>query len=185
MASKENTPDSQSLQAFLVQKGLFMDKWFKCAQNNDLIAIKKPKALTIVEGRSGVRRINIRNHQIIADSPPEWAGYNLGPSAPEIVLGGLGACISHMFLVVAGLKNLPINKLEVETSGELDLRKGGIGHEHETPGLDNIHYTVRIDTKLTDSELNSLRTEVEKVCPMYNVIKNPQTITSSFVRIDK
>lgn len=179
----KDSSDSQSLQAFLVQKGKFMEKWFHCAQNNDAIAIKKPTTLTVVEGRSGIRRIKIRNHEIIADSPPEWAGYNLGPSAPEILLGGLGACISHMFLVVAGLKKLPINKLEVETSGELDLRKGGKGYENLTPGLDNIHYKVRIDTELSDKQLDELRVEVEKVCPMYNVIKNPNTITSSYERI--
>lgn len=184
MSSLNNTNDPQSLEGFLIQKGPVMEKWFNQAAEDASIAVKKPKALTAVEGRSGVRRITIRNHQILADSPQEWVGYNLGASAPEILLGALGACLSHMYLVVAGIKKLPISKLEIETSASLDLRKGGKNHEDELPGLDNIHYVVRIKSDLSDEQLENLKIEVENVCPMYSVIKNPNTITSSFVRID-
>lgn len=175
--------DFQSLECFLAQKGPVMEQWFEKARNDESLAIKKPKALTVVEGRSGIRRIAIRNHQILADSPPEWAGYNLGASAPEILLGALGACLSHMYLVVAGIKKLQIHKLEIETSGELDLRKGGQNHEDQVPGIDNIHYVVYIDSELTNEQLETLRQDVEKVCPLYNLIKNPNSISSDFVRI--
>ena len=47
------------------------------------------------EGRSGVRRVRIREHQIISDSPPDFAGYNLGASSPEQQLGVLGSCVTH------------------------------------------------------------------------------------------
>ncbi|EEF22656.1 conserved hypothetical protein, partial [Ricinus communis] len=53
------------------------------------------------EGRSGVRRIRIRDHQVISDSPPDFAGYNLGPSSPELQLGVLGSCVTHIFLIQA------------------------------------------------------------------------------------
>lgn len=53
-----------------------------------------------------------------------------------------------MYLVVAGIKKLPIKKLEIKTSGEVDLREGGEGNEDETPGIDNIHYIVYIDSIL-------------------------------------
>ena len=35
-------------------------------------------------GRSGVREIRIRDFQVISDSPPDFAGYNLGPASPEL-----------------------------------------------------------------------------------------------------
>lgn len=41
------------------------------------------KASVRAEGRSGVRRLRIREHQVISDSPPDFAGYNLGPSSPS------------------------------------------------------------------------------------------------------
>ena len=36
-----------------------------------------------VAGRTGVREIRARNFQLITDTPPIWAGHDLGPSAPE------------------------------------------------------------------------------------------------------
>lgn len=35
------------------------------------------------EGRSGIRRIRIRDFQILADTPDDFAGYNFGPGSPE------------------------------------------------------------------------------------------------------
>ncbi len=35
------------------------------------------------EGRSGVRRIRIRDFQVLTDSPPAMIGYDLGPSSPS------------------------------------------------------------------------------------------------------
>jgi hypothetical protein len=51
------------------------------------------------EGRSGVRRIRIRDHQILSDSPSGFAGYDFGPASPELQLGVLGSCLTHIFLL--------------------------------------------------------------------------------------
>lgn len=48
------------------------------------------KAQVRALGRSGVREIRIRDFQVISDSPPDFAGYNLGPASPELQLGVLG-----------------------------------------------------------------------------------------------
>ena len=56
------------------------------------------KASVKAEGRSGVRRLRIRDHQVISDSPPNFAGYDLGPSSPELQLGATHApARSHCF----------------------------------------------------------------------------------------
>ena len=57
------------------------------------------KATVRAEGRSGIRRIRIRDFQIISDSGPDFAGYNLGPTSPELQLGVLGSCLTHIFLI--------------------------------------------------------------------------------------
>src|SRR5437867_13351428 len=74
------------------------------------------------EGRSGVRRIRIRDHQVISDSPPDFAGYNLGPSSPELQLGVLGSCVTHILLIQAADREIAIDSLEVEVSGRIDPR---------------------------------------------------------------
>ena len=47
------------------------------------------RASTRAEGRSGVRRIRIRDFQMLSDSGPDFAGYNFGPTSPELQLGVL------------------------------------------------------------------------------------------------
>jgi hypothetical protein len=45
------------------------------------------RASATAEGRSGARRIRVRDFQVLTDSPPDFAGYDLGPSSPELQLG--------------------------------------------------------------------------------------------------
>lgn len=179
----------QSLNAFLKVKGPAMTKYFESAMGTTEEHIKNAVSVkttrTVVEGRSGVRRVFIRDHQILADSPPAWCGYNLGPAAPEIALGALGACIAHMYLAVAGMKQIDMESLEIETTGSLDLRKGGEGFEDEIPGLDNINYTVFLESNASEDVLKELHASVEKVCPIFNLIKYPNNITSKVVVGDK
>lgn len=51
-------------------------------QTDPLTEPHKLRARTKAEERSGVRRIRIRHHQILSDSPPDFAGYDLGPASP-------------------------------------------------------------------------------------------------------
>ena len=157
------------LPAYLKVKGPTMKSFYDAAlaANKDEDVIKRVTSKTVVEGRSGIRRITIRNHQIIADSPPAWCGYDLGASAPEILLGALTACISHMYLVVGGIQNVKFLSLEVEASGSLDLRRGSEGHEDKIPGIQNIAYTVFISSDETKQTLEELHALVEKICPLY------------------
>ena len=47
-------------------------------------------AQVTAEGGSGIRRVRIRDFQIITDAKTAMAGYDLGPRAPEVLLGALG-----------------------------------------------------------------------------------------------
>ena len=69
----------------------------------------KLQAKVTAEGRSGVRRIRIRDFQILSDSPPDFAGYNLGPGSPELQLGVLGSCLTHIFLIQAADRQVPLD----------------------------------------------------------------------------
>ena len=49
-------------------------------------------SMAATEGHSGVRRIRIRDFRVISDSPPDFAGYSLGPPSPELLLGAISGC---------------------------------------------------------------------------------------------
>ena len=134
------------------------------------------QARVSAEGRSGVRRIRIRDHQVISDSPPDFAGYHLGPSSPELQLGVLGSCVTHIFLIQAALRQVPLTSLEVEVSGVIDPRGGKPGHESTPIWPHNIAYTVHIDSPASQADIDALFQAVEQTCPILNLLRNPQQI---------
>lgn len=140
------------------------------------------RASTRAEGRSGVRRIRIRDFQIISDSGPDFAGYNLGPSSPELQLGVLSSCITHVFLIHAAQRNVPLDSLEVEIQAEMDGQAGKPGFEHVPVYPHNIAYTVHLSSPASDEEIAALHEAVERSCPILNLLINPQQINGSIVR---
>jgi uncharacterized OsmC-like protein len=124
------------------------------------------------DGRSGVRHIRIRDFQIITDSPPDFAGYDLGPSSPELVLGGLASCLNHSYLIQAAALEVPIESIE----GTIDPRVGSPGYETTPVYPQNIAYLVRIAGPAFAAQIQTLRDNVEKFCPILNRLKQPQTI---------
>jgi uncharacterized OsmC-like protein len=139
------------------------------------------KASTQVEGRSGIRRIRIRNFQIISDSPADFAGYDLGPSSPELQLGVLSSCLSHIFLIQAADRQVPLDALRVEVTAEQDPRAGQPGFENVPIYPHNIAYTAYVTSPASDEELQALYEAVEQACPILNLLKNPQTLTGTIV----
>lgn len=142
------------------------------------------KASVRAEGRSGVRRLRIREHQVISDSPPDFAGYNLGPSSPELQLGVLGTCVTHIFLIQAAERQVPLESLEVEVTGVIDPRGGKPGHEATPIWPHDIGYTVHIDSPAGRAEIDALFEAVERSCPILNLLRNPQSIRAEVRHTD-
>jgi uncharacterized OsmC-like protein len=138
-------------------------------------------ARATAEGRSGVRRIRIREHQILSDSPYDFAGYNFGPSSPELQIGVLSSCLTHIFLIHAADRQIPLDSLEVEVHATQDGRAGKEGFEHIPRYPHNIRYTVHLETTATPKEIAELHAAVEEACPILNLLVNPQEVRGNVV----
>lgn len=139
------------------------------------------KASVTAEGRSGVRRIRIRDFQVITDSPPSFAGYDLGPGSPELQLGILGSCLNHTYLIQAAILQVPLESVEVDVTGRIDPRAGQPGHEATPVYPHDIAYTVRLSSPAAGAEIEALTRAVEKSCPILNLLRSPQQIRGSVV----
>jgi len=135
------------------------------------------KARAVAEGRSGVRRIRIRDFQVVTDSPPDFAGYDLGPSSPELQLGVLASCLNHSFLIQAAATQTPITSIEVEVEATIDPRAGSSGHEATPVFPQNIAYVVRIESDAPSEDIEELQRRVERACPILNLLRAPQEIS--------
>ncbi|MGC4189912.1 MAG: OsmC family protein [Thermomicrobiales bacterium] len=137
------------------------------------------EARVTAEGRSGVRRIRIRDHQILSDSGPELAGYDFGPGSPEIQAGVLGSCLTHIFEIQAAEREIWLDALEVQVRAVQDFRAGQPGFEDVPRWPHQFNYTVTIESGEPEERIRELHQAVEDVCPILNLLVNPQTITGS------
>ncbi len=133
------------------------------------------------EGRSGVRRIRIRDFQILMDTPSDFAGFDFGPGSPELQLGVLGSCLTHIFLIQAADREVPLDALSVDVTGEIEFRAGQPGFEHVPVYPHNIQYTVHVDSPASHEAIQDLHRAVERACPILNLLLNPKPIGGNLI----
>ena len=106
-----------------------------------------------------------RSFSIRADEPQELLGRNTAPNPQELLFTAMNACMLVGYVVGASVKGITLEKLEIETQGELDLR-GFLGIDEKVkPGYDSIQYTVRIKGNGTHEQFQEIHDTVVKTSP--------------------
>jgi uncharacterized OsmC-like protein len=78
------------------------------------------------------------------DEPCELGGSNRFANPQEHLLAALNACMMVGYVAQCAVRGITLEKLEIETHGEIDLR-GFLGIDSAVPpGYDNLSYVVRI-----------------------------------------
>ncbi len=147
-------------------------------QSGDAAAVAL-KASASAEGRSGVRRIKIREFQVISDSPSDFAGYDLGPSSPELLLGALSSCLTHTFLIHAADQGVSLGDVKAEVTAQIDPRGGTKGNESIPVYPYAINYKVDLLSSATSEEIARVKAAVETFCPILNLLKRGNEVTGS------
>lgn len=142
------------------------------------------QATVSASGRSGVRRIRIRDFQIISDSPPAFAGHSLGPSSPEIQIGLLGSCLAHSFLIQAAAQDIPLDALAVTVQAEQDERGMHAELAHIPWYPQNLRYRLDVTSPVATATLRRLLDQVERTCPIVNLLLHPQTVSGQLTRVN-
>lgn len=167
------------LRDFLVEKRAALLRRAEAARSGSGSA-PPLRAHVRVEGGTGLRQVRTgeSRFQFIHDNPRDLAGFDLGPSAEEHQLGVMGTCLTHIFEIQAAQRQVVLDGLELEVEGTLTPRRAG----GEPPRLRDVRYTVHIASPEPAEKIDALRAAVEAVCPIYNLLKDPQTITGRIVR---
>ena len=85
-----------------------------------------------------------REFTIRMDEPPELFGRNTGPSPQEMLVAAFNASMVASYVSACSLAGVALDKLTIETEGELDLR-GSLGLDASVrPGYAQLSYRVRI-----------------------------------------
>lgn len=135
----------------------------------------KLSAHVVAEGRTGVRRLHIRNFQFLSDGPQSIGEFNLGPGSWPTVVGVLGSAVAQDFLMQAALKGIPLDQLEVVFTSRPGAAPAAKGRPRVAYPRDLV-YTAYIVSSASDAALDELRQTVERVSPVLNLVSQAQTI---------
>ena len=122
-----------------------------------------------------------RHFTIDADEPFELLGRNTAPNPQELLMTALNACITVGYVAGAAVKGITLEKVEIETSGELDLR-GFLGIDAAVrPGYETIRYVVRLKGNGTAEQFRQIHETVMKTSPNYFNISRAVKVDAQLV----
>ncbi|WP_017872421.1 OsmC family protein [Candidatus Caldatribacterium saccharofermentans] len=114
----------------------------------------------------------VRHFSLSFDEPPSLGGKDSAPNPVEGLLASLVGCLGIVTVVVAREKNLPVEGVSIEVEGDLDPR-GFMGqYDVVRPGFLAVRFVVKVRGKLSSDDLAALLKEVEKRCPVSDVLSN-------------
>lgn len=123
-----------------------------------------------------------RRFTLRSDHPPELLGENTGPTAVEILLSGLGACIMGTYTAHATAKGIRIDALEVELEGAIDLN-GFLQLAPTRAGLSHVRANVRVKSDASERRLAELLDIMTNASPVYDSVANPVSIETAIERL--
>ena len=122
-----------------------------------------------------------RRFSIDIDEPCELGGSNQFANPQEYLLASLNACMMVGYVAQCALRGITLEKLEVETHGEIDLR-GFLGIDPAvSAGYDNLSYVVRIKGSGTREQFVEIHKAVMATSPNFHNVSRPVHLNPTLV----
>jgi uncharacterized OsmC-like protein len=122
-----------------------------------------------------------RQFSIDIDEPCELGGSNLCANPQEHLLAALNACMTVGYVAQCALRGISLEKLEIETQGEIDLR-GFLGLDPAVPpGYDNLSYVVRIKGSGTKEQFAEIHKAVMATSPNFYNVSRPVNLKPTLI----
>jgi uncharacterized OsmC-like protein len=125
------------------------------------------KSETVVQGYEiGGQKVK-RIHTFVIDEPKELLGEDTSANPQEYLMGAMNACIVNTYVIAAAMKGIKLEKVEMQTEGELDLR-GFLGTDKNViPGYKELKYKVRLKGNGTREQYEAVHKAVVATSPNY------------------
>jgi uncharacterized OsmC-like protein len=123
------------------------------------------KSETVVQGYEiGGQKVK-RKHTFVIDEPKELLGEDTSAHPQEFLMGAMNACILNTYVIAAAMKGIKLEKVEMETEGELDLR-GFLGIDRNVmPGYKELKYKIRLKGNGTKEQYKEVHKTVVATSP--------------------
>ena len=139
------------------------------------------KTETVIQGYEiGGQRVK-RVHTFVIDEPTELLGEDTSGNPQEYLMGAMNACIINTYVIAAAMKGIKLEKVEMETEGELDLR-GFLGIDKNViPGYRELKYKVRLKGNGTREQYEEVHRTVVATSPNYYNISHAIKLNTELV----
>jgi len=118
-----------------------------------------------------------RSFRLTGDHPEGLLGQNTAPAAVETLIAAASACIAGGWATFGAAMGIPVEALEIDLEGDVDLQGFmGLG-KNVRPGLQRIRGTIYVKSPASDEQLQSLKDTAEKRSPVVDSLRVPvQTV---------
>ena len=124
--------------------------------------------------------ISVRDVTGIIDEPKERGGTNMGLTPTETLMASLIGCTNVITQRIAHTMGVEIGAMEIGLTAEIDRRGVLLQEEIEQP-FSNIVMNIDVTTDATPEQMEAIRTDLQKFCPVAKVIRNSGiTITENW-----
>jgi uncharacterized OsmC-like protein len=112
-----------------------------------------------------------------ADHPEVFASADKGATPVELVLVGLGACLTAGIAAVAQHRNIQLRSVLATIEGGMDIQ-GILGIDSDVRnGFDGIKVTYKIDADATPDEIKAVVAQSQKRSAVFDIVTNPTNVT--------
>ena len=136
-----------------------------------------------IEGFYGLgdEQTHVRKFSFDADHPLVFASEDHGATPAEILLVGLGSCLTAGVAAVAQNREIQLKSVSATVEGDMDIL-GILGADPEVRnGFTDIRVTYHIDADATQQEIEALVAQSQKRSAVFDAITNPTNISVKVV----
>lgn len=128
-------------------------------------------------GRTSVK---VRDVSSIIDEPAERGGTNLGLTPTETLMSSLIGCTNVISKRIAHGMGVEMGEMKVSLSADFNRLGTMLQEEIEEP-FSNIVMDIEVATNATPEQLEAIKTDLEKYCPIAKVMRGSGiTITENW-----
>lgn len=122
-----------------------------------------------------------RTFSLSGDHPEGLLGHNTAPAAVETLMAAAAGCIAGGWATFGAAMGIPVERLEIELQGDIDLQGFmGLG-ENVRPGLERIRGRIYVKSSASDEQLKQLKALAEARSPVVDSLRVP--VQTELVRL--
>jgi uncharacterized OsmC-like protein len=139
------------------------------------------RSRTLIEGFTIGDEFVRRPFAIDIDEPLELGGSNRFANPQEHLLAALNACMTVGYVAQCAVRGITLDKLEIETEGDIDLR-GFLGIDPAVPpGYEMLRYVVRIKGSGSREQFAESHQAVMATSPNFYNVSRPVDLEPTLV----